>query len=203
MTPLLLTLMLPVQAAGDGGCPPSAARALDRLDQAIVRIEESLDDVSEKSVRKRMRRQVSDAKRAARHVRDEVCHPLPEDPPPPAPVAPPPPTEVVELSAPMGSGLFRGLLAAVRAESFAEGKLSVLESGVGGQCLTTSQAAQVLDQFSFAKDKIAAARKVVPRLVDREKAFKLYDKMSFSKDKKRLKGIIEDVRPNASCWQGP
>lgn len=182
----------------EGTCSPELDQALSRLEEALFRIEADLDDVGARAVRKRLRRKLVDAKRAARHVRDEACPEVVLPPPPPPEVAPPPPPPPVALP-PMDPATFRALVAAVQAESFSEGKLSVLETGVEGSCLLAEQGRSLLGLLSFSGDRLKAARLVAPRIVDRQNAFRLYEAFSFEKDKKALQQILREAPVVAAC----
>lgn len=96
--------------------------------------------------------------------------------------APPPP--------PMGMAMvdFPALLAAVKAESFSDGKLTVLRTAEGG--MTVDQLGQLLDAFDFSGDKVKAVEICRDRLVDRQNAFKLYQRFDFDSDKQKVKAIL-------------
>lgn len=185
-------------------CDPEVDRALERLERTLERLERETDEVGARDVRKRLRRQVRDAQRAAEHIRSEACRAFtPEAPPPPAP--PPPPVDAYlppQLLPPIDDATLRGLIAAIRAESFADGKVDVLESGIAGQCVTVSQTRQLLELFTFSASKMKAARMLAPRLADRQRAFQLFKALTFSKDKEELKKILDTVPPEAACWGG-
>jgi hypothetical protein len=188
---LLLTL-----GAAEPACAPEMTGALDRLDGTLTALETELDDVTARAVRKRLRRKLLDARRAARHVRDEACDPQPGEAAPSAAV---PTGPSVEIQPPLQPRLFNALLGSVLAEPHSADRLQVLEAGVVGQCVTSVQASKLLAAFTFEADRMRAAGLLVPRVSDRERAFTLTASFDFANTKKKLKSLIVEVPPVPDC----
>jgi hypothetical protein len=198
MTPTVLALLL---AAAPPPCDPNVDSSIERMRITLDRLEHSLDDVNGRALRKRMRAQIRDVRRALQHVRDEVCVPAHDAPPPPPVVVVPPPPRGPVLIPPLDAPSFRALQSAMKAEAFADGKRDVLEAALSGQCVTTAQARWIINDFSFDRDKLTAARLAIPRIVDRANAFKLISVFNFGREKKAVKQILKQPAVE-SCWAG-
>ncbi|MFH1810256.1 MAG: DUF4476 domain-containing protein, partial [Pseudomonadota bacterium] len=105
--------------------------------------------------------------------------------PPPTPAAPPVP--VVET---MPAQDYRGLLRALKDESFAEGKLRVLDEAARWAWFSSEQVLEILAAFDFGNDKLKALAILAPRLTDPENAFRIYQAFSFDSEKKKAKKIL-------------
>lgn len=133
------------------------------------------------------RRQVSDLQKQlgrARQVQLQIVVPPPAPPPPP----PPPPQYGPQ---PMPNEALRGLVAGVRAESFLEGKLRVIQEAASTNFFLVAQLRQLVDQIPFSSGKVRAVEICAPRLLDRENAFNLYGAFTFSADKEKVRAIFE------------
>ncbi|MFZ5438381.1 MAG: DUF4476 domain-containing protein [Myxococcota bacterium] len=95
--------------------------------------------------------------------------------------APPPPVAMSMVD-------FPALVAAVKEESFSDGKLSVVQTAEGG--MTVEQLGQLVDLFSFGGDKVKVVELCRDRLVDRQNAFKLYSHFTFDADKQKVKALL-------------
>ena len=127
-----------------------------------------------------------------KQLREELQR-APELRPPPAPPPPmaPPPPAIVVIEAPD----FRDLVRALKAESFGEGKLRVLDAAAHRTWFATDQVIELLGQFDFGADKLKALEILAPRLVDPANAFRIYQAFEFDADKQKAKQILS-TRPH-------
>lgn len=112
-----------------------------------------------------------------------VHHPAPHEPPPVAEPVPAAPQA-------MAARDFNRLLKSVAAQSFASERLDVVRTAATSGWYSISQVSQLVDKFSFGKDRLELVRVVNSRIVDPENAFQLYEKFTYSSDKKKLRQIL-------------
>lgn len=105
---------------------------------------------------------------------------------PPQPL-PPPPAPVVQ---PINDNRLRRLTDAVARESFSREKLTVLREAAPHDHFLVGQTRMLLEQFTFANDRLEAVRILWPRVLDRNNSFQLYEAFVHSSDKKKLRQII-------------
>ena len=75
---------------------------------------------------------------------------------------------------PISNGAFAALVKALDAESFEDGKLSVVRSAVQGNHFLAGQIAIVMDQFSFSSGKVESAALMWTRVLDPQNSFVIY-----------------------------
>jgi hypothetical protein len=85
---------------------------------------------------------------------------------------------------------FSELLEAMKAESFSDGKMGVLESVMPDAYFTIEQVGQLVDTFDHSSDKVKAVSVVKNNIVDRQNAFKLFSHFDFDSDKKAVKSLL-------------
>jgi hypothetical protein len=110
-------------------------------------------------------------------------------PPTPVPPPPPPPPVAAGPSA-MDREDFAALSAQVARESFESSKLGVLEAAAPDRHFTVDQVAALLRHFSFDNSRFDAAALLLPRVIDRDNAYRLLDSFTFDSDKERMKDLI-------------
>lgn len=91
---------------------------------------------------------------------------------------------------PMSPDAFNALVNALDNESFESNKLGVVASAAQGNFFLTSQIAKVMDLFSFSDGKVQSAVTMWARVLDPQNSFVLYDKLTFSSDKDKLRQRI-------------
>lgn len=91
---------------------------------------------------------------------------------------------------PMSAAAFNALVSAIDNESFESNKLGVVASAAQGNHFLTSQIATVMDLFSFSDGKVQSAVTMWQRVLDPQNSFVLYDKLTFSSDKDKLRQRI-------------
>ena len=164
----------------------------EELEQRLARVEELLGQALERSRRWEGKGLLNDAYEQLSGIREMVENapelrngPGPSPMPPSRPPPPPPGPQ------PLSDGQMRNLLGTMSRESFARDKLNVLQSASGGDSFfVVEQVQQVLAQFQFSKDRLAAVRMLWPRVLDRQNGFQLNSAFQFSADKEELKRII-------------
>ncbi len=181
---------------GPGHRPARVQVAVDREEmlERMERLERLLDEAYERSDRERGRDRDRDSnrKQLRRALEDleelqRVVANAPDvrvlTPPPP----PPPPVPVVQ---PNHEGKLRQISEAMARESFPREKLTVLRDASQHHHFLVSQMRGLLEQFSFANDRLNAVRILWPRVLDRENGFQLYEAFPFASDKQQLRTII-------------
>lgn len=114
--------------------------------------------------------------------------------PPPPPAPPPVVTKPVPAPPPapvaMASSEFSGFVAAVKKESFSSDQLALIETVAKRNWFTIAQVGAVLDTLPHSSDKVAAARILAPKVIDRENAWKLNEHLTFSSDKDAVQALF-------------
>lgn len=77
-------------------------------------------------------------------------------------------------------------------QSFEDDRLEALKLGLNKTCLTTAQAAQLLDLFSFDENRLEAAKYLSDRLTDRANAGELAKKLTFDSSKMEYRRYISE-----------
>ena len=163
----------------------------EELEQHLARVEDLLSKALERSRRWEGRGLLNDAHEELNDLRELVENAPelrggfpggPQRPPPP----PPPP-----VYQPVPDGRMSRILDAISRESFSKDKLNVLQSASSGDAyFLVDQVHQVLGQFQFSKDRLAAVRILWPRVLDKQNGYMLNGDFQFSNDKEELKRII-------------
>lgn len=113
---------------------------------------------------------------------------VPPPPPPPARPVPPPPQRRG-----MHPRDFDQLKAAAARETFTQNRHAVVQTalGTGGHAaLTVQQLGELIDLFNMSADKIEVLKLGAPRLVDRQNAYQLIEKFTFTQDKLHAQRIL-------------
>lgn len=87
--------------------------------------------------------------------------------------------------------VFHRLMGQLQRAGFTEERLQLLRAAAADNGFTAAQATAVLQAFSFANERLEAARTLVPRLTDPENGFQLYDAFEFDGDRAAMKALIE------------
>ena len=116
--------------------------------------------------------------------------PVNYQPPPPA-YAPAPPPPPVAAPQPIEHRRFEQLKRAIKAESFAQQKLGVLQTAASGSYFTIHQVGELVDLYTFAENKVQAVRLVRPHVVDPENAFNLGSHFTFSSNKDEVQKMFQ------------
>lgn len=91
----------------------------------------------------------------------------------------------------MDDGGFAGLKGAIEGESFSDAKIKVLRTAAAGNWFCVEQVGEILDGFSFERDKVRAVEVVKRRIADPENAFQLYGHFTFDADKRKVAALLE------------
>ena len=112
-----------------------------------------------------------------------------QQPPPPA-YQQPPPAQFQPPAQPITEPAFRNLMAAMQRESFANGKLRVLEQAAPSNWFLVQQVQQILAELNFPADRLNAVRILKPYILDTNNFFQLYGAFEFPRDKEELRRIL-------------
>jgi hypothetical protein len=112
-------------------------------------------------------------------------------PPSPAPPSPPQRERAHQRPRPMEDGPFRALAGSVRNESFSDAQLAVIQQATTRNYFRVGQITNLMDQVSFSATKLRVLELCVPRVVDPENAFAVYEALTFSTDKDQAKVILQ------------
>lgn len=208
MTPALLAALLALaaqqpayqpahqpEAAGRrpwrDACPRELVGSFNELEQSMKALADDIDGLDSKRERRALRDGLDKAIRASERAREDACDaarsktPVVVVQPPPPP--PPPPRQPLVLS----SAGFEEVKKAVRQESFDDGRESVVKLAITGEtCVTVDQARTLIATQTFSDAKLTMARHLVPRIVDRDRAFTLTQGMTFPSDREAISGVI-------------
>lgn len=99
--------------------------------------------------------------------------------------APPPPE-------PATSEELRRIRQAVDAGQFSNAKLDALRSAARDRNFTAAQVREIMDWFSFGRDKIEAAAMLHGRVIDHQNWFEVYEALNFPADKRTLQQRVGD-----------
>ncbi|MFN3917374.1 MAG: DUF4476 domain-containing protein [Flavobacteriales bacterium] len=116
--------------------------------------------------------------------------PIPTPQPTPAPTPTPAPAPS-NSGAAMDAGSFSNFMSAVKTESFDNDKLTLVKTYLNNSWLTSDQVAQMMDAFSFEKNKLEAAKFAWHRVTDPNSYFIVNKKFSFSSSGRDLNKYIQ------------
>ena len=102
-----------------------------------------------------------------------------EAPPPP----PPSPSE-------MSSSSFQSLLRALEAESFDDGKMSVLRQAASNNWFNTNQVRQAMSALTFGDAQVDVGVMLYRRTVDQENFFQVYEVLTFDSERDDLRSRL-------------
>lgn len=92
----------------------------------------------------------------------------------------------------------------VQRESFDRDKYALLESAARHTPFTVGQCVQLMRLFSFDRERLRVLRILAPALIDRHRAYQIYDSFSFSGERAEAKRIVEGATPRfqSSYYRG-
>lgn len=96
----------------------------------------------------------------------------------------------------MPGSSYDSLVRQVDGESFADDQLTVLRTAASTNTFSPSQAAGLLDEFSFSSDQLGALRVMAPRLEPGDTSV-ILRAFTFSSDQEEAQGILASARPVA------
>lgn len=121
--------------------------------------------------------------------RQSICACVMDAPPGPGPGPGP-----MDGPRPMFDRRFEGLLGAINAESFSQGKIRVIEDAAREHYFVIAQLRRVIESLTFSPDKIRAVEIMAPRVLDRQNAYTLYSVFSFESEKQQARAIFDRLR---------
>jgi hypothetical protein len=77
-------------------------------------------------------------------------------------------------------------------QSFEEDRLEALQLAMKSTCLTTAQAEQLIDLFTFDENRLEVAKYLSDRLTDRDNAGALAKKLTFDSNKMEYRRYISE-----------
>ena len=84
------------------------------------------------------------------------------------------------------------IMAAIDDESFDEGKMIVAKQATSKKCLTVDQIKQIMDEFSFSKNKLDFAKYGYKRCYNPDDYYQVNGAFDFSSDKEEMNEFIND-----------
>ena len=84
------------------------------------------------------------------------------------------------------------IMAAIDDESFDEGKIIVAKQATSKKCLTVDQIKQIMDEFSFSKNKLNFAKYAYKRCYNPDDYYQVNGTFDFSSDKEEMNEFIND-----------
>ena len=184
-------------AARLAACPRAVLDPFARLDDAVRHLDAEIGSLRgspgrRDHVREDLLALVAEARQArvasCRAARASVVVVEPRPQPPPRPV--------IALLDERGAD---ELTHAVRQQPFDDGRLSVLQLGVRGVCITSHQAEELVEELTFSRPRIDALRTLAPRIVDRANAFKIVDAFTFESDQRAARALLTSTAPAPEC----
>jgi hypothetical protein len=85
------------------------------------------------------------------------------------------------------------IMAAINDESFDEGKMTVAKQATSKKCLTVDQIKQIMDEFSFSKNKLEFAKYGYTRCYNPDDYYQVNAAFDFDSEKKELNEYIEST----------
>lgn len=168
---------------------PQVVLELQELNDRLARLERLLEDAYERAEQGRGKGKLDRALDELNELKRMVATaPSSGGYQPPQPLPPPPPPAPVVQ--PIADGRLRRLTEALAREPFPREKLTVLREAAAHDNFLVGQTRALLEQFSFANDRLEAVRILWPRVLDRNNSFQLYEAFQFSSDKQKLRQII-------------
>jgi hypothetical protein len=172
------------------GCALDVDDAFADLDAALYALADEIDDGRGRD-RRRLRDELAAVVAAAEVARERACRAAARRSPPPPP--PPPP-------AVLGSGTESALKDALRAESFDDGRLRLLETALRADvCVTPAQARGLVEQFSFGRGRLAALERLAARIVDDGSTFTVLGVFAYDSEKRDAQRILQATSTQPSC----
>lgn len=168
-------------------------RDIAELRQQVASLRDSFREITEASLSVSFEVSDRDSRRGRRERRERS---EPETPPAPPPVAVPVPEPVPEPvgPTPISETDFRRLLSRIDDETFASGKLRVLDDAADFAWLTAAQVVEILGLFTHSSDQIKALKLIANNIVDHENAFEIYGAFTFDSDKEKARKILRAAR---------
>ena len=84
------------------------------------------------------------------------------------------------------------IMAAIDEESFDDGKIIVAKQATSKKCLTVDQIKQIMDEFSFSKNKLNFAKYAYKRCYNPDDYYQVNGAFDFSSDKEEMNEFIND-----------
>jgi hypothetical protein len=80
--------------------------------------------------------------------------------------------------------------------SFGDTKVDMVKEFGSSNWFTVSQVGLICEEIPFGENKVEAILALYPHIVDKENGYKLYEFVTFSDDRERLKKGLEELKGN-------
>lgn len=211
---IVLCLLLSVSSFAEHREPqPNAVVSREKVGRKLTRLNDLITETLGKARGRPMQEDLRRLRAEVDELRDliasapdyyepapVIAQPPPPNLPPPPPNLPPPGRIQVQPISPQS---LSQLVSAINRESFSDGKVRVLQTAVQGQFFLVGQAKQLLNAYTFSQDKLTAASLLAPRILDSQNAFQLYDSLTMSDDKAKLRQILDSGLPRSAPRRSP
>ena len=192
-----LIALIPALSAADHPKDDRRERILEnRLSEVLADVavlESLLEDLSGRPrVKRKVARRLADVRRNLADLvtdSDQLTRCRQVVRPTPPPVKPQPPKKPVLR--PMSSAAFGDFLRSLSTEAFDKGKLRLISMIVADNHFTTAQVATVASKLSFSSKKLEAIRLMAPKILDRDKRFKLFELFAHDSEKRKLRALLD------------
>jgi hypothetical protein len=177
----------PPPAGWSERCARPVARSFQEVMRAADTVADEIDRLDDRRDRRRLEADLEALLTAIDNARDAACDAAQRPNLPP----PPPPPVVVYQPVVLSGAAFDEVLRAVKQESLDEGKQRVIAMAISGDtCVTVDQVAALMGTQSFSSAKVGVAKGLLPRVVDKERAFALSKSLTFSSEREELAAAV-------------
>jgi hypothetical protein len=177
-------------------CPAHVVAEFNEMDDALRHLREQLEHVKKNGQREHLQEDLDAAFAASQRARITACRAarggqvvVVEQPPPPPPPAP----RILSDNA------HHDLTHAVRREAWDDARLGVMTMGVTGVCVTSEQARDLVREMTFTRGRLDALRMLAPRIVDKERAYFIFEALTFESDKRAAREILSTTPQALEC----
>jgi hypothetical protein len=167
----------PTPARSGAITPAQARRRVDEISRDLREARAAAGRISEKAIRERIERLLSQAELRARDLSDELARARSPQPQSPAPM-------------PLPAADFEKLLRGLKKEAFDDGKLRFVQNFAAKGPLSCQQAAALLKCFAFDEGRTKAVKVLYPRLVDPQNFNDVLDVFVFPNSKAEARKAI-------------
>lgn len=187
---------------GHDGYEEFCARDVDQsfaaLDQALNELADDIDLLKSGRDKRRMREDLQKLADAAEAARDHACRRRGGGPP--VIVAPPPPPPPPPRAPMLDGSTHDGNIAAMRRESFDDGKVRIIDTALRGDvCVTSKQATDYMRLMSFSSNRLDVLRRLAPRLVNDGQAVSIFGALDFESEKEDARRLLTSTATLPPC----
>ncbi|MFN3197778.1 MAG: DUF4476 domain-containing protein [Bradymonadia bacterium] len=104
------------------------------------------------------------------------------------------PSATTKLPPALGEEGFEALYDALDQAPEDRARLRVLSEAAAESAFTVAQVGEIVGRFAFSREQIEAARLLIPRIVDPESGYRLFELFPRADDRRAVRQILEDAR---------